>query len=317
MANITLRPMQAQADFPRMAELQSMFGPEPVTVADLEDWQRRASAERIQQRTTALDQHGRLVGFGTAGHDPWIVAGKFWLEVVVDPAVHKQGVGELLYTHALEFAQQHGATLLESEVRDHLPASLHFAQKRGFAIDRHLFGSKLDLTNFDETHFAGAIESVKASGLRLTNLAELGETSETQRQLYELNRRSALDIPGRDQTYVPFEQFQQNVFNAPWYRADGQFIAIDGEHWVGMSAVGYFSATNSMYNMITGVDLSYRGRGLAQALKLLAIKCAQRYGAAYIRTNNDSENAPILAVNRKLGYQAEPGKYLLLKKLVS
>jgi hypothetical protein len=52
---------------------------------------------------------------------------------------------------------------------------------------------------------------------------------------------------------------------------------------------------------------------LTQALKLLAIRCARRcarrYGAVYIRTHNDSENAPILAINRKLGYQPRPGLY--------
>lgn len=30
-------------------------------------------------------------------------------------------------------------------------------------------------------------------------------------------------------------------------------------------------------------------------------------GAASIRTRYDSENAPMLAINRKLGYQQEPG----------
>jgi hypothetical protein len=48
---------------------------------------------------------------------------------------------------------------------------------------------------------------------------------------------------------------------------------------------------------------------VAQALKLLAIRCARRYGAVYIRTHNDSENAPMLAINRKLGYQPQPGLY--------
>ncbi len=82
-----------------------------------------------------------------------------------------------------------------------------------------------------------------------------------------------------------------------------------------MSAVGYFPASNYMYNMMTGVESAYRGRHIALALKLLIIKYARRYGAAYLRTNNDSENAPILAVNRKLGYQPQPGKYMLLRKL--
>jgi hypothetical protein len=36
---------------------------------------------------------------------------------------------------------------------------------------------------------------------------------------------------------------------------------------------------------------------------------------AELMINNDSENTPMLAVNRKLGYQPRPGKYLLLQKL--
>jgi hypothetical protein len=36
---------------------------------------------------------------------------------------------------------------------------------------------------------------------------------------------------------------------------------------------------------------------------------ARRYGVRYLRTNNDAENAPMLAVNRKLGYRPEPGCY--------
>ncbi len=46
-----------------------------------------------------------------------------------------------------------------------------------------------------------------------------------------------------------------------------------------MAAVGFFEHTQSMYNMMTGVDRPYRGRGIALALKLLALRCARAYGA--------------------------------------
>ena len=62
---------------------------------------------------------------------------------------------------------------------------------------------------------------------------------------------------------------------------------------------------------------AWRGRGIALALKLLAIRAARRYGARYLRTNNDSENAPMLAVNRKLGYQPAPGYYRMSARLAS
>lgn len=83
-----------------------------------------------------------------------------------------------------------------------------------------------------------------------------------------------------------------------------------------MTAAGYFPTNNYMYNMMTGVEPSYRGRHIALALKLLVIECARSYGAAYMRTNNDSENAPMLAVNHKLGYQLQPGRYLLTQSLL-
>jgi hypothetical protein len=54
---------------------------------------------------------------------------------------------------------------------------------------------------------------------------------------------------------------------------------------------------------------------LAQALKSLSIRFAKEFGADYIITHNDSQNAPMLAVNRKLGYQPLPGVYRLVKQL--
>lgn len=37
--------------------------------------------------------------------------------------------------------------------------------------------------------------------------------------------------------------------------------------------------------------------------------------AVYIRTHNDGENAPILAINRNLGYQPQPGLYQYIHEL--
>ena len=73
--------------------------------------------------------------------------------------------------------------------------------------------------------------------------------------------------------------------------------------------------THGAYNVHTGVLRPYRGRGLGLALKLAAISYAQAQGARYLRTNNDSLNAPVLALNQRLGYQSEPGKYSLRARL--
>jgi GNAT superfamily N-acetyltransferase len=181
--SIHLRPAEPQKDFPRMAELMNLTEPEPITVEEMVGWLRDAPKERIQQRMVALDEQGQLVGFSNTGRNPWMTPGRFWIEVVTDPAVSQRGVGSQLYADGVQFARDHGATLLEAEVRDHLPDALHFAQQRGFQLDRHIFESTLDLATFDEERFAGVIESVEASGIRFFSLADLGNTEEAQRSM--------------------------------------------------------------------------------------------------------------------------------------
>ena len=94
-------------------------------------------------------------------------------------------------------------------------------------------------------------------------------------------------------------------------------LAVDstqGDRWVALAHVTP-QGDHGYYNTFTGVRRPYRGRGLAQAMKMQAIHYARGKGALVIRTHNDSSNAPILAVNRKLGYQPEAGYCKMLRRL--
>jgi RimJ/RimL family protein N-acetyltransferase len=200
-------------------------------------------------------------------------------------------------------------------VRDDQPDWLRFAQNRGFTIRRHLFESTIDLSTFDERPFTGIIEAVEATGIRLFSLADVGDTEEARRKLHAVNETASADTPGYDGGFPSFAEFNKMFNTASWFRPEGQILAADGDEYVGLAAVGYFEDQNYMYNNITGVLPAYRGRKIAQALKLLTIHYAKAFGAATIRTSNDSENAPMLAINRKLGYQPQPGTYLLHRQL--
>jgi RimJ/RimL family protein N-acetyltransferase len=63
------------------------------------------------------------------------------------------------------------------------------------------------------------------------------------------------------------------------------------------------------WNEMTGTLPSHRGRGLATAAKLATIHWARSNWIERILTNNDAENAPMLAINRHLGYK--PVKFLI------
>lgn len=119
--------------------------------------------------------------------------------------------------------------------------------------------------------------------------------------------RNALEIPGSEGTFLRLEDFHKFVFESSWFRADGQILAANGGCWVGLGAVGCFANTNSTCNMHTGVLKEYRGRKIALALKLLAICYSRACGAVLLRNGNDSQNAPILAINRSWGTRQGQG----------
>ena len=56
-------------------------------------------------------------------------------------------------------------------------------------------------------------------------------------------------------------------------------------------------------NNLTGVRRQYRGRGLARLLKTHSLHRVAQAGATSAITDNDETNAPMLAVNRSLGYR--------------
>jgi len=312
---ISVRPANPATDLPAIAYLLSLTMPEPLTAEQVRERWRPAEGE-ARFTNVALNDQGQTVGLADVGHEAWMKPGLVRLTLVVAPEWRNQGIGTRLFAEGIRFAQAQGASRVESAVRDDAPEALRFAEQRGYRVDRHSFESALDLASFDERPFVSALERARAAGLRFFSLADLDPvTEQLERRLYDLNRVTGLDNPGNNGFFSPYEEFRKFVFEASWFRADGQILVADGEQWVGLAAVAFYPEANYAYNAFTGVERAYRGRGLACALKLLAIRWAQQVGARYIRTNNDSRNAPMLAINRKLGYRPEPGMVYLVRDL--
>lgn len=307
-----LRPVVPEADYGRIAELVSAVETMPLTREHLLNELRSAPAGQVERVMVAVGDDGVIAGFSRVFRLPWWSEGRFSVPVVVDPALRGRGTGSLLYADATAWALGEGATRLETAVPDGDPPSLRFAEARGFAIDRHLFTSSLDVAGFDPAPYAGVAERVKASGIRLFTLAEADDTPENRRRMYEVHRDTALDIPGRERRFSEFAQYQVRHQSGDSFRPELLLFAADGDRWVGMAALAPMG-DQVLINGMTGVVEGYRGRQIALALKLLAIETARRHGFARLLTNNDSKNEPMLAINRKLGYRPEPGLYLMAK----
>lgn len=307
--DITIRPV-TEDDAAAAADLLNLGASEPITAEQMRA-RLRQPATQFRVRVVAVDATGRIVGYGQTARNEWNEPGLYWVHVVVPPALRRQRIGSRLYQAIQGELAARGATTLRAEARDQFPESLAFAQYHGFRIERHIFESTLPLAGFDERPFVGALDSARAAGVRFFTLADVGDTVDARRKAHALEQSLAGDVPGGSEAATrPFEAYVREVCDAPTYRADCQFIAASGGEdapWVGLASLELLAGNNAMYNGLTGVLPAYRGHSIAQALKLLAVRAARRYGVAYIRTNNDSLNAPMLAINRKFGYQPEPG----------
>ncbi|MEZ4621867.1 MAG: GNAT family N-acetyltransferase [Caldilineaceae bacterium] len=105
------------------------------------------------------------------------------------------------------------------------------------------------------------------------------------------------------------------IFGASWFQPEGQMIALDGDKFVGLSAISYSHEEQIGYIMISGVERAYRNRKIMQALKLRAIHYARAQGATQVVTHVETVNAPMRAINQKFGFVEEPGKYEMERNL--
>ncbi|MFN8443531.1 MAG: GNAT family N-acetyltransferase [Caldilineaceae bacterium] len=308
---MNIRPARPETDIPGIAAVVNAFESPPVTLEIVQEWFTQTAPGRITQRLVAVDTQYEVIGYSVVFHAPWSPDFHFYVWVGVDPAWRGQGIGTALYAEAQTFLRGERATQLTSEILDNDPVALAFAQRRGFTIDRHHFASVLDIGSFDETPYQSVIPTLEAAGIRFCSLADFQDTQEARQKLHAVNTITDQDIPGWEGPGLSFAEFEQWVCNSSWYRPDGQLIAIDGEEWVGMCTIQLRPETQGAYNVHTGVVRSHRGRKIALALKLVAIRYARTHGVQTLHTNNDSFNAPMLAINRKLGYRRQPGKYML------
>lgn len=305
-----IRPANLEGDPEQVAVLINQVDPKPVTGAEVRAWFTYLPEGRVSRRMVA-DEGGQVAGYSAVVRETYFPPDEYYLWVAVSPSRRGQGMGAALYRDALEFLIARGAARLCSEVREDCPAGRQFAARRGFVEDRHHYESVLDLDQFDETPHLPLLQHLQAEGVRFLCMADLPDGEESLRRLFEVNRTTGLDIPGAED-FPDFAEFQAMTHRGDWYRPQGQLLAVVGDTWVGMAAVQWMPEAGEAYNLMTGVLREYRGRGIARALKVLAIRYARSLGARRMRTNNDSANLPMIAVNRRLGYLPEPGKYLLV-----
>jgi GNAT superfamily N-acetyltransferase len=317
MKTITFRPAEPDHDFEELATWFSTLEDEQSTEASLRDEYKKQKERIIQQ--LAVDEQGERLGFY------WAIRNKaepnqFYFYLYVKPGQRGQGLGGQLYQHLVQTLQAADVKKLRVSVWDNCPEHRAFAERREFIENRHHFAMALDLDTFDDRPYDEIIARLKGEGFQFTSMEELGNTEEAQRKLYALNDSASATTPGAEgeHPWASFEDFQQSVCGSNWYKPGGQMVVIDTATgtWAAMSAITRFEGANYAYNLFTGVDVSYRGRKLGQAVKVTALRYARDVLKVHtVRTHHNMKNLPMIAIDRKLGYEMLPGTFLMEKVL--
>jgi mycothiol synthase len=241
----------------------------------------------------------------------------YFVRLAVAREWQERGIGRRLGTVMDEAAAIAGARVLYVKVREADKRGERFAAVRGFTrtgdVDRV---SRLNVARATVDGLAAIRERLHTRGIRIARLAELQPDDALLRHLHAVTNESEADIPSVE----PFggesyETWRSRYIERPGMSPEWIWVALDGDRPVGAAYLRRYT-DEVAGNSYTGVCRAYRGLGIARALKLEQIEWARAHGIHSIHTGNDSNNAPMLAINTALGYEFLPALIEMGKLLV-
>ena len=323
-APIAIRPFDPERDYPAFAAIEHAVYDDDAAP---EDCLRHNDAHRDSRlrhaRWVAEDaQTGRVVGYGE--HDQhWgrYHPQRFLVYLGVLEEHQGRGIGSALYEHVVHALAPFSPERLNASAREDSPRAFRFLADRGFVQDRHTFESELDVPAFDAAPFANLeARLLQGENVVIHTLGELAPDPNRNRKVFDLRAGLREDMPATDPaTPEDFDFWVANRLNAPYHIDDAFFIAVHdptGEY-VGLCNLGRSpdDPPHLIFTGTTGVRRDWRGKKIALALKVRGITYARAHGHTALRTSNDSTNAPMLAINDRLGFVRRPGQFEMVKDL--
>jgi GNAT superfamily N-acetyltransferase len=261
----------------------------------------RASTSRV---VLIAAEDDKVVGYGNVYLPaPEEKAPRLRITVQVPPAERGRGIGTALFEAITRTATEAGAGGLLVVVADE-EESKRFATARGFTMARQMSHARAELGRTPEP-------AVVPDGLRLSTF-----DSVDPRRVWEAWGAVADGDPSGLSHTPEYEDWFATDWNHPDLRRDLS-VALLAEEGVVVSFVSTTADPERkvIWSNLTGTIPAYRGRGLAKVVKSVALARSRDAGFAAAFTGNDSNNVPMLAVNRWLGYETTAAAWTAEKAL--
>ncbi|MEU6668935.1 GNAT family N-acetyltransferase [Streptomyces sp. NPDC046727] len=246
-------------------------------------------------RPLVAEEDGEVIGTAQVhlipdSRDP----GQGALNIYVRPDRTHRGAGRLLAEAAEEYLTGLGATKLFAWALDE-PANRAFAERRGYRLGRSAHFLRLDLAH-------GTLPPLLEvpPGVELRTAADFADDP---RPLFELDAETTLDEPSDvDFAFTDYDVWLAENWNHPLLDRELTVAAcVDGRPVA--FTVAYTDGDGRYSTAMTGTARAHRGRGLAKLAKIHSLHRARAAGITEAFTGNDTGNAPMIAVNKWLGYE--------------
>ena len=289
------------ADLETIARIVTDVRPQdPLSAEDLR-WEDRTYPGTVR---FLAEVDGVAAGAATIGriyvHPPEFPA--LWATVDVLPAHRRQGIGSALLGAVSERARELGKPELFLPANEAQPEGIEFLVRRGFREYERAKAVQLPLAGLVPPDLA------VPDGIELTSL---GERPDLVEGVHAVAIATFGDIPGGDEPMAvgDLAEFRARDVDHPNVPPDAFFVALETSTG---RVVGYANLHLSSgparwaWHDMTAVIREWRGRGVAGSLKRATIGWAVDHGLDALRTGNDVDNAPMRALNARLGYQPMP-----------
>lgn len=224
--------------------------------------------------------------------------------IVVPKQERRHGVGSALYERVSAWSRAAGRIGMDIWVSEADPDGPGFWSRRRFVEVGRENRSRLELA----TYRPGEI--VLPDGVEMVVLAG---RADLEVGIYEVGRDAIADIPGADPYDVgDLEHFVAGELRIPGLMEECAVVALAGSTVIGYAILVRHEARPSVASHeMTAVARAWRGRGVARSMKQMQIRLAREAGLQTLEAENEGRNAPMLALNRSLGYTPIPANIQL------
>ena len=278
-------------DIPKAAAMRQRAWPDALITAEGMRHHLESIPARAELRLLAFVENGEILGWANVARAHWRPELEHgWVTVAVDPDHRGRSIGSQLMDVVDEHINALGITTTSGGSLDE-PAARALAEGRGFVETGSSSVSAVD---------PGTVEPLPLpTGVTIVPFAEL----EDPEPIWALDLEVSRDIPNEEFVNVPLDEWVREFWRAPVVDDDASLAAFVDGQLAGITMIRIDRSSGRAQNNLAGVLRPYRGRGLATLLKSHSLARAAELGATIAITNNEERNAPMLAVNTRLGYR--------------